>query len=641
MARLEEKISSPMTSPAGTVMLIAALIPIVLYAFNALHWSDTVAIPVAYGISILGSLPLLCIPFLARSFHLDTRSRLGLFSLVACVSVVLLFELFAGAEWLAGQPQSAEVWFYLRTELLVQALVGTAMTLFACGMRYTKIDQGEGLPRGAWLALLLVLVASGLGLAFESAQEASGLQHVTSLALSTFAFGLNASLLLRVALYQKSFLVSTLAFGQLCLALSTGITGINLAQPSLGETLLLHSLAQLYGFYALSASIVLHLRRQGVIVQDDEQLSDSKELTLSSQATVQKFREQFAPILVELVAKSEEALMSTAPFVTPSQVQGLYELNQMSWNLLQKVDELDHFLARGELRTTPQARKIPASELMLRLQRIAQKLADPNFVQVDAYTLEDLGDIEIDDVLFLQACLPLIRNAIRYTQNARITLHLYPFLREGKPHLRLDIRDWGRGLSQSVYRSLHQQKDNSVTPIPTSGIPLAHKICEQLKIELTLDSLQGKGSTWSLSWFDKQGEERRNRNLTPGLSHSSALLFTQSSSFHDELANPLSDLGIDTVTTQSLNASLRVLVEKQPALVLLEIDEQGKAFDLLETLELYQNQCQVVGLIADNDTMLTEKARQAGVRWFADSQKLKQDFPIILRAKGIPSKVEA
>ena len=637
MARLEEKMSrSPLYSPVGTLMLIAALGPGLLYALNLLAWAETLAVPLAYGMTLLGSLPLLCIPYLARSFFLDTRARLGLFALMASLLSSLSFQAFAWAEWLSGAA-SSQLWVYTTRERLFAALVSTSLTLFACGMRFSREDPGQALPRGAWLALLIDLLASGTALLLDPGAENTSSYSLTALALCTFSFALNASLLLRVAIYQRSLLVSSLACGQLSLSLCTALSVASYSGTSLGEALLLHAIAQLYGLYILGASLVWHLRRQNLAPQ--EQPARRAEDAHEELSLVTQFRNQFAPSLVELVAKSEEALMNTAPQVPPAKLQALYELNHMSWNLLQRVDELDHFLARSQApQASKQIRKIPVTALMLRLQRMAQRFADPHFVHVDAFYPEHLGDIETDEVLLLQACLPLLRNAIRYTQNARVTLHLYPIVREGKACLRLDIRDWGRGLSSLQHQNLkaaaHRELGSLAQLAQSSGIPLAQNICASLDAELVMESRIGTGTTWGLIWEDTLAASRKDCDLTPELSAKAAVLLAQTAQVRGVVEAPLVDLGMQLYATQNLSSSLRLIVEMQPSLLFVELGAEGPGFDLLDTLQPYLKHTQIVGLLPQNAQASKSEALARGATTVVETTALVQDLPQIVRSRS-------
>ncbi|MBW8018050.1 MAG: response regulator, partial [Planctomycetes bacterium] len=109
------------------------------------------------------------------------------------------------------------------------------------------------------------------------------------------------------------------------------------------------------------------------------------------------------------------------------------------------------------------------------------------------------------DLTRLNQCLiNLIGNAIKFTENGCVNVHVSLEEYEGKPFIRFDVEDTGIGIppdkQEIIFESFVQADGSTNRKYGGTGLGLAvtKQLAEILGGELTLTSKEGKGSTFSL-----------------------------------------------------------------------------------------------------------------------------------------------
>ncbi len=112
-----------------------------------------------------------------------------------------------------------------------------------------------------------------------------------------------------------------------------------------------------------------------------------------------------------------------------------------------------------------------------------------------------------DETRLRQLLLNLGANAVKFTHQGGVEIGLKQRQRhDDKIELELSVADTGIGISDEqkpkIFNSFHQADSSTVRRYGGSGLGLAivKRLCEQMDIQLELDSQPGKGSRFTLRW---------------------------------------------------------------------------------------------------------------------------------------------
>ena len=121
-------------------------------------------------------------------------------------------------------------------------------------------------------------------------------------------------------------------------------------------------------------------------------------------------------------------------------------------------------------------------------------------VRVDA----DVGDMHSDIVRVRQTLLNLISNAAKFTENGVITIQVSRITTDGVPWIQFSVADTGIGLTEEQIERLFQpfvQADASTTRKYGGtglGLYISKRFCEMLGGDLTVTSVTGEGSVFTV-----------------------------------------------------------------------------------------------------------------------------------------------
>jgi signal transduction histidine kinase/CheY-like chemotaxis protein/HPt (histidine-containing phosphotransfer) domain-containing protein len=128
-----------------------------------------------------------------------------------------------------------------------------------------------------------------------------------------------------------------------------------------------------------------------------------------------------------------------------------------------------------------------------------------NRIELDLPSTLAAPIIRTDPTRLRQIILNLMSNAVKFTSNGVVTLHIREITGNGQPLLRVEVRDTGIGIDEAGKEKLFQpfsQVDASISR-KYGGTGLGLTICKQIVDRfggrLGVDSIKGQGSTF---WFE-------------------------------------------------------------------------------------------------------------------------------------------
>ena len=150
-----------------------------------------------------------------------------------------------------------------------------------------------------------------------------------------------------------------------------------------------------------------------------------------------------------------------------------------------------------------------------------------------------------DPTRFSQIISNLISNAIKFTEKGRVQVRLSGCQEQGRTRLRIDIEDTGIGIAAAELRTLFQPFAQADTSISRRfggsglGLVICKRLVDMMQGELTLSSVSGQGSQFSIELCLDQAPESPIPSL-PGLN---ILLCCSDPECSQQLERQLSDWG--------------------------------------------------------------------------------------------------
>lgn len=123
-------------------------------------------------------------------------------------------------------------------------------------------------------------------------------------------------------------------------------------------------------------------------------------------------------------------------------------------------------------------------------------------VTLDIHFPNRLKPLHTDARKLKQILINLVGNALKFTEAGHVTVRVFAH-RNGAPR-RIDVKDTGIGISEAQQKLIFQpfQQADSTTARRYGGtglgLSISRALCQQLGFRLTLQSTQGKGSTFSI-----------------------------------------------------------------------------------------------------------------------------------------------
>jgi signal transduction histidine kinase len=167
----------------------------------------------------------------------------------------------------------------------------------------------------------------------------------------------------------------------------------------------------------------------------------------------------------------------------------------------------------GDLLELARAEAITVQRGEVDLRRLVAELLDEHRGRATTKGLNlsadfsgEIGTIHTDETRVRQILANLLSNAIKYTPGGSVSVSVRTRDQEWRggegPWVTIDVTDTGPGLSDVQERSLFREYYRAETSAGTEGtgigLPISRRLARALGGDLTVDSVVGKGSTFSV-----------------------------------------------------------------------------------------------------------------------------------------------
>ncbi|MCA9675988.1 MAG: response regulator [Kofleriaceae bacterium] len=206
----------------------------------------------------------------------------------------------------------------------------------------------------------------------------------------------------------------------------------------------------------------------------------------------------------------------------------------------------------------------------------------------------EVGEIFCDRTRLRQILLNLLSNACKFTRDGQVTLAASRAQRHGEGWIDLQVRDTGIGISAEQQRRLFQpfvQADSSTTREfggTGLGLVISRRLAEMMGGEITMASVPGQGSTFTVSLPADRDHSRPEIRLGMG-EGPRVLLIDDDPEVRDLFGRLLARRGFDVAVADSGAAGLELASRLVPDAIVLDVKMPGMSgWEVLSTLKISQ-----------------------------------------------------
>jgi signal transduction histidine kinase/CheY-like chemotaxis protein len=240
------------------------------------------------------------------------------------------------------------------------------------------------------------------------------------------------------------------------------------------------------------------------------------------------------------------------------------------------------------------------AQLIEEVANIVRPLAKKNGDVLDVVCPADIGTLNTDLTKLRQVLLNLLSNACKFTERGTVTLAV----ERGDGRIQFFVRDTGIGMTETQQERLFQafsQVDSSVSQRYGGtglGLAISRRFCQMMGGDVTVDSVQGQGSTFTVRLPIEGAVPRRSTRAGivptsdpfPRVRRSGAMLAPDAPRVlvvdddpmvRDLATWELEKSGFRVETAETVEDGLRLARERRPVLITTEVEMPG-GWDLLE-----------------------------------------------------------
>lgn len=191
--------------------------------------------------------------------------------------------------------------------------------------------------------------------------------------------------------------------------------------------------------------------------------------------------------------------------ITPAeQKEYVAALNAATGNIMNLVDDILDISRLEAGKLIIEIEKWPLREITTEICSIFKTLAEQKKLRFHFQQADDVPPIIRTDARRLKQCLSnLIYNAIKFTHSGQVALSIDTVTLDNRKWLRFKVEDTGPGISiekqACIFEAFMQADNNNRKPGGTGlGLAITKQLIERLDGKITLISLPGKGSAFTL-----------------------------------------------------------------------------------------------------------------------------------------------
>ncbi len=207
----------------------------------------------------------------------------------------------------------------------------------------------------------------------------------------------------------------------------------------------------------------------------------------------------------------------------------------------------------------------------------------------------DLGAMRAGLIKVRQALFNLLSNAAKFTENGTITLRARREVRGGADWLVFSVQDIGIGIApdkvELVFEEFAQAEDHTTRSYGGTGLglPISRRFCQMMGGEISLESVVGEGSTFTIALpataevteearprkTDVGATAEATRATEPGAGEHLVLVIDDNADSRDVLRRTLQEDGHAVATAPGGEEGLALAREISPSLILLDVMMPG------------------------------------------------------------------
>ena len=205
--------------------------------------------------------------------------------------------------------------------------------------------------------------------------------------------------------------------------------------------------------------------------------------------------------IANLLLYSELLMEETLPASAKANVEALYKQSEKLRFLIDSLVKLSR-LENGIISLTPQQ-----SALQPLLESVVEQYAAKASEKGLSLRLQDTDAFAVFDFKWTaEALANIVDNAIKYTEQGKITLGLYPTTRNGVTYTEIKVSDTGYGISAEalphVFDRYYQESGKHQASGTGIGLALVRNLVELHEGEIRVESIQNEGSTFYISLLE-------------------------------------------------------------------------------------------------------------------------------------------
>jgi PAS domain S-box-containing protein len=289
----------------------------------------------------------------------------------------------------------------------------------------------------------------------------------------------------------------------------------------------------------------------------------------------------YSELLQELAAKK----------VAKDPSADLEKINRAGKHLLAIINDILDLskIEAGKVDLLPE--HLDAAELAREMATSVRPLASKNGNTLEVLVDGDLGTMFTDATRLRQCLLNLLSNACKFTRNGAVSLAAARERTPGGDTVVFRVRDSGIGLSPEqvgrLFRAFSQADATTTRKFGGTGLGLAitRKICQMMGGDVSVESVPGQGSTFTIRVPADLGATAAARSepaspaaapvAAPRPDGPAVLVIDDDPMVHDLTARFLADEGYAVVHAQSGRDGLRLAREVRPCAITLDVMMPG------------------------------------------------------------------
>ena len=205
-----------------------------------------------------------------------------------------------------------------------------------------------------------------------------------------------------------------------------------------------------------------------------------------------------------IIGYSELMIEDLADATDKRQVPDLKNISSSGHHLLNLINDILDIskVEAGKMDLALQETDI--GELIGEMLDIFRPSLQKNHDALIVNTIDDLGFALVDPMRLKQALMNLFSNAVKFTEHGTITINTEHKVHEDKTWIAIQISDTGIGIPEdeidALFQPFQQSRKGAESKYGGTGLGLAisRRICRLMGGDITVESTEGQGSTFTL-----------------------------------------------------------------------------------------------------------------------------------------------